>query len=170
MSKKIEASINCPNCDFQFNQTLYRSIWGEYPENKELVMNNEINMALCPSCGSKNKVHMSFIYTNAKKHFAVWWEPEYDSQIDADSQAYASMMGKDSYLASADRIKDWNEFKATIEKYENGELKRSPGVPSQKMQKDVQDFMSHLKNNNKKQKSGCLGLLAFIIVCSLIFL
>ena len=170
MSKKIEASISCPNCNFQFNQTLYRSIWGEYPENKALVMNDEINMALCPSCGSKSKVFMSFIYTNAKKHFAVWWEPEYDSQIDADSKAYASMMGKDSYLAVADRIKDWDEFKVTIEKYEKGELKSNPGKPSEEMQKDFQDFINQLKNNNKEQKKGCLGLLMILVFGILLFI
>ena len=35
MSKRVEAKITCPNCDHQFDFTLYRSIWGEYSENRE---------------------------------------------------------------------------------------------------------------------------------------
>jgi Zn ribbon nucleic-acid-binding protein len=85
MSKRIEAKITCPNCSNQFDFTLYRSIWGEYPENRELVMTNQINVASCPSCNHATKLQYPFIYTNANQHFAVWWEPEYDAQIDSDS-------------------------------------------------------------------------------------
>ena len=94
MSKRIEAKITCPNCSNQFDFTLYRSIWGEYPENRELVMTNQINVATCPSCNHSTKLQFPFIYTNANQHFAVWWEPEFDAQIDSDSKGYAKMMGE----------------------------------------------------------------------------
>jgi Zn ribbon nucleic-acid-binding protein len=127
MSKRIEAKITCPNCTNQFDFTLYRSIWGEYPENRELVMSNQINVATCPSCNYSTKLQYPFIYTNADQHFAVWWEPEFDPQIDSDSKAYSKMMGEGNYLASAPRIKSWGEFKETILKFENGQLKGNPG-------------------------------------------
>jgi Zn ribbon nucleic-acid-binding protein len=69
MSKRIEAKITCPNCSNQFDFTLYRSIWGEYPENRELVMTNQINVASCPSCNHATKLQYPFIYTNANQHF-----------------------------------------------------------------------------------------------------
>jgi Zn ribbon nucleic-acid-binding protein len=56
MSKRIEAKITCPNCRNQFDFTLYRSIWGENPENRELVMSNKINVATCPSCSQPTKL------------------------------------------------------------------------------------------------------------------
>ena len=85
MSKRIEAKITCPRCKHQFDYTLFRSIWGEYPENRELIISDKINVAKCPSCGDSTKLVFPFIYTNAKQHFAVWWEPEYDPQIDKNS-------------------------------------------------------------------------------------
>jgi transcription elongation factor Elf1 len=56
MSKRLEAKITCPNCNHQFDFTLYRSIWGEYPENRDLVMSDRINVATCPSCGVATKL------------------------------------------------------------------------------------------------------------------
>jgi len=67
MSKRIDAKITCPNCSHQFDFTLYRSIWGEYPENRELVMSDKINVATCPSCKKSTKLAYPFIYTNAKQ-------------------------------------------------------------------------------------------------------
>ena len=72
--------------------------------------------------------------------------------------------------AVADRIKDWDEFKVTIEKYEKGELKSNLGKPSEEMQKDFQDFINQLKNNNKEQKKGCLGLLMILVFGILLFI
>ena len=114
MSKRIEAKITCPNCGNQFDFTMYRSIWGEYPENRELVMTDQINVANCNSCNHSTKLEFPFIYTNANQNFAVWWEPEFDAQIDMDSQGYTQMMGEGNYLATAPRIKSWDDFKNTI--------------------------------------------------------
>ena len=118
MSKRLEATISCPNCQHQFQQTLYRTIWGEYPENRQLVMEDDINVAECPSCSKRTKVSLALMYTNAPRQFAVWWEPEYDSQIDEDAAGYRQMLGASSHLAKAPRIKDWEEFKETIRKFE----------------------------------------------------
>lgn len=89
-------------------------------------MSDKINVAKCPSCGDSTKLVFPFIYTNAKQHFAVWWEPEYDPQIDKDSAGYAGMLGEGNYLATAPRIRAWDEFKETILKFERGELKGKP--------------------------------------------
>ena len=166
MSKRIEAKITCPNCSNQFDFTLYRSIWGEYPENRELVMTNQINVASCPSCNHSTKLQYPFIYTNANQHFAVWWEPEFDAQIDSDAIGYAKMLGEGNYLATAPRIKSWSEFKNTILKFENGELKGKPGVIGKEMNDQMQGFMKHLKDQNKKKSSGCLGVALVLFVFS----
>jgi len=165
MSKKIDAKISCPACGYKFDFSLFRSIWGEYPENRELVMSDKINVATCPSCKHSTKLIFPFIYTNAKLFFAVWWEPEYDPQIDSDSEGYKNMLGAGNYLATAPRIKDWNEFKKTILKFERGDLKGQPGKIGSDMQKEMQGFMKHLQDQNKrKQSGGCLGTILFIFL------
>lgn len=164
MSKRIEAKITCPNCSTQFDFTLYRSIWGEYPENRELVMSNKINVATCPSCKQSTKLLYPFIYTNANQHFAVWWEPEFDPQIDSDSEGYSKMLGAGNYLATAPRIKDWNEFKNTIVKFESGVLKANAGTISKEMENQMQGFLKHLQNQNNKKNSGCLGVALILVI------
>lgn len=164
MSKRIEAKINCPACGNQFDFTLYRTIWGEYPENRDLVMSNRINVATCPSCKKETKLEFPFMYTNSKQQFAVWWEPEFDQQIGKDSEGYVQIMGAGNYLATAPRVKDWNDFKDTILKFENGELKAKPAKISKEMEDQMQGFLKHLQEKNKKKNSGCLGVTLILIV------
>lgn len=167
MSKRIEAQITCPSCSHQFNFTLFRSIWGEHDVNRELVMSDKINVATCPSCHQSTKVPFPFIYTNADKHFAVWWEPEFDAHIDNDIDGYNKLLGNGNYLAAAPRIKNWNDFKNTILKFERGELKANPGVASQEMQDQMQGFLKHIQQKNaKKKSSGCLGVVLIILFVS----
>jgi hypothetical protein len=163
MSSRVESTITCPYCSHKFSFTLYRSIWGEYPDNRELVMTNKINVASCPACKSSTKLNYPFIYTNSKLFFAVWWEPYYDTQIDKDAIGYAKMLGEESYLAKAPRIADWDEFKNTILKFERGDLKGQLGSKSNEMAKQVEGTMKQLlESTKKKPKSGCL-LLALLL-------
>lgn len=165
MSKRVEARITCPFCGHQFDFSLYRSIWGEYPENRELVMSDKINVANCPSCRKSTKLDYPFIYTNAEQFFAVWWESHYDPQIEQDIQGYSRMMGQGNYLATAPRIKDWEEFKQTIIKFENGILKGNPGTISKEMKEQMAGFLKHLQGKNeKKEKRGCLGTFLLIVI------
>ncbi len=167
MSKRVDAKITCPSCDHQFDFSLYRSIWGEYPENRELVMSDKINVATCPSCRKSTKLTFPFIYTNAKQFFAVWWEPHYDPQIDEDSKGYSKMLGQGNYLSTAPRIKEWTEFKQTILKFENGTSKGNPGVASNEMKEQMEGFLKHFQDKNtKKGKSGCLGVILLFLSLS----
>ena len=164
MSKRVEAKITCPNCNHQFDFTLYRSIWGEYPENRDLVMSDKINVAKCPNCLRFTKLQFPFIYTNANQHFAVWWEPTHDPQIDSDAASYAKIMGPGNYLATAPRIEDWFEFKETIQKFENSDLKGKKPVMSDEMGKQMEGFLKHLKDQNKKKENtGCMFSFFFLI-------
>jgi CpXC protein len=126
MSKRVDANIFCPHCNIKFKFSLFRTIWGEYPEYRELVMTDMINVATCPQCSRKLRANYPFMYTNKDKTFAVWYEPVYDSRIDDDTKVYKEMAGADSYFATAPRIKNWNEFKETIIKFEKGILKGEP--------------------------------------------
>jgi len=152
MSKRIEAQISCPHCSNRFDYTLFRSIWGEYPENRALVMEDKINVATCPSCNTSTKLLYAFIYTNADQDFAVWWEPQYDPHIDKDSKGYAAALGEGNYLAAAPRIEDWEEFKNTIIKFETGVLKGKPGNFSKDMGSQVKGALKH--RGGKKKKPG----------------
>jgi hypothetical protein len=162
MSKRVKVTITCPNCNNHFDYTLFRSIWGEYPENRELVMSDKINVAVCPHCKTSTKLLFPFIYTNAKQFFAVWWEPSYDPQIDKDKEGYERILGQNNYLATAPRIKEWDDFKQTILKFERGELNAEKGEISKEMKSQDDDFLKYMKKKNKK-KSGCLPLFVFVL-------
>jgi hypothetical protein len=122
MSKTYEIQEKCPTCNMPFKITMYRSIWGEVPENRELVMSDSINRTTCKSCGMRITIQASLFYTNASNNFAVWYEPDPDPQIDADQQLHTLFGGASFYLAKAPRIKDWKEFKNTIIKFETAQL------------------------------------------------
>ena len=86
MSKRVDATITCPGCGRQYPVKLYRTIWGEYEENRNLVMNDQINVLECPHCGFSFKAPFAFMYVDIKANFAVWWEPQHDPSVDTDTQ------------------------------------------------------------------------------------
>ncbi len=170
MSKRVESRITCPACRNQYDFTLYRTIWGEESENRDLVMTDKVNVGICPACGTSYKIPYPFMYTNRDQHFAVWWEPEYDPQIDSDQRVYTGMVGPNHYLAAAPRVKDWEDFKFTILKYERGVLEGSSERTGKEMRKQMDGFLQHIEKTNKKKK-GCLGVLFFCLVaCPVIWL
>jgi len=126
MSHRIETTLTCSYCNHQFNYKLFRSIWGGEPGNLELVMSDKINFVSCPICKSSSKLNFPFLYTNSEKNFAVWWEPYYDPQIDEEVAVFKKLGRGINFYSEAPRIKDWQEFKNIIIKYEVGELK---GIP-----------------------------------------
>lgn len=157
MSKLIDATITCPKCGKQYPTKLFRTIWGEHEECRNMVMNDKINVPECPHCHFSFKAPFPFMYVDVNKGFAVWWEPYYDATIDEDLKGYASMFGADSYYAQAPRVKDWNEFKQTIHRYYTGELKANPitkfDLGALKQQKTV-----------RQEKSGCLGVMLALLI------
>lgn len=169
MSKRIEARVTCSNCQHEFDFTLYRTIWGEHAENRELVMSDKINVSTCEKCGTVAKLPYALMYTNAKQNFAVWWEPEHDPQIDADTMMYKAL-GEGNYMANAPRIKDWEEFKKTIIKFETGELQgKTAEVGSDNVKEFLQAFVQSIESKNQQAQnqsrkqsnnSGCLVFLA----------
>jgi len=159
MSKKYEIEEKCPACSLPFKLTMYRSIWGEHPENREIVMSDAVNVAKCRACRLEIKIAASLFYTNAPNTFAVWWEPNPDPQIDADREGYIKLGGANCYLATAPRVKEWNEFKDTILKFERGELKGGPLTFSGDLQGA---FKAMADSSRSKKKGGCLGLMLFL--------
>jgi len=118
-------------------------------------------VATCPYCGTMTKLSYPFIYTNAKQLFAVWWEPYYDPQIDKDKVGYEKMLGKGDYLATAPRVKDWNEFKQTIIQFEKSNLKANPANIGSDIRNNKNDFL--------KEKKGCFSFLVLLIMGVFIF-
>ena len=150
MSKKLEANITCPHCGHTFKMELYRSIWGEYPENKELVLSDKINVAHCPKCNKDTKLEFSLLYTNTPKKIAVWWEPHFDPQVEKDENAY-KMVAPDSHLANAPRIKDWNEFKNKIIELEKDNINfKSTDIPNKKTTNTISKQSNDVITNNAK--------------------
>ena len=167
MSKRVDLKITCSDCSIEYDTTVYRTIWGEYEENKNLVMSDKINIVSCPTCHHKIKVPTALMYVDVKKQFAVWWEPTYDSQIDNDAISYAQMFGEGNFYQKAPRIADWDEFKETINKFYTGELKANPVKVSPKQEEAfkgvMEGMLKDLKKQNKK-KSGCMVSLIFMFL------
>ena len=160
MSKQVKIAIQCPKCSHQYTGNFFRTIWGENEVNRDMVMEDRINIATCPSCGHQFHLPLAMMYVDVEKGFAVWWEPNHDPGVDSDSISYAKMFGVNSYYAKAPRISDWNEFKRVINEYYRG---IRVGGPIEKM-----DIKALTGNQNKSKKRGCLGVfLAFIVFSSL---
>lgn len=159
MSRLVDATITCPKCGTKYPVKLFRTLWGENDALRDRVMSDEVNVCCCPNCKFSFKAPFPFMYIDVEVGFAVWWEPEHDPGIDLDTAGYAKMFGSTSYYATAPRIKDWQEFKETIQKYYRGEL---VGGKIERVD------LSELKRTKPKQKtSGCmLTLLLFLIVGS----
>jgi hypothetical protein len=71
MSKQVEAQVTCSSCDHKFTATLYRSIWVEQPDNRQLIFDDQINTLNCPACQFQEQAEFPFLATNVKKEFAV---------------------------------------------------------------------------------------------------
>lgn len=152
MSKKIPAEIQCPSCRSKFNVELYRSIWIEADNNRELIFNDEINTVTCTSCKERTKLKFPFLCTNVKKGIAIWYEPYHDAEIDKDIALYKAKMGKDSFYANAPRIQDWEEFKKKIIELENKTKNGGKVELSEGMAASFSGFIDHIEKENRKRK------------------
>lgn len=126
MSKTINADLECSRCGAEFSAVLYQTIWVEDPDLRAEIFEDRVNVATCTRCGASSRVPMSFMATNSPSHFAVWYEPIPDEDIEIHRQGYEAMFGPGNYFSEAPRISDWQEFKETIEKFERGELVGQP--------------------------------------------
>jgi hypothetical protein len=159
--------MTCPHCGNQFKTTVFRSIWGEHTENRNLVMSDQINVVICPNCNRRTKVPIALMYVDINKQFAVWWEPIPDPQIDSELIEYGKMFGQGNFYQTAPRIRDWEEFKETIRKFETGILRANPIRISQQQQQAFQGAMRNMARDIKKknrQNSGCLFSLMLLSV------
>jgi hypothetical protein len=150
--------------------SFFRSIWGEYPENWEMVMSDKINCTTCPICNTTTKWPVSLMYTNANKCIAVWYEPVYDASIDAGNEKHKALAAFGaSHILNAPRIRDWQAFKAKILEFEQTPQK----VPTQEELKRMEKLMTPIlkktiRNADPKKKSGCLGVMLVCFVISLV--
>ncbi len=162
MSKIVNIQIECPQCEKQYVAKIFRTLWGDgcNADNFETRLKDSTNVVTCPHCGHSFRLPLSLMYVDVQKGFAVWWEPQPDAGIDADSQSYAAMFGADSYYAKAPRVKDWDEFKQTIRRYYTGELKAKPitkydlGTLKQVVSKAAPS----------QEKGGCQGAFVLLMV------
>jgi hypothetical protein len=151
MSKMYEVEASCSRCSSRFKASLFKSIWGEHEENRAPVFGDQINVLQCPLCGTRTRAPASLMYVDLKRGFVVWYEPTPDPMIDAELPQYAAMFGPESCYVTAPRIVDWEDFKATIGRFERGELRAKP--PSMENSRAaVQSLLKSLP----KQKQGCL--------------
>ena len=161
MSKIIDLQIQCPDCGQQYQAKAFRTLWGDGCTADDFTsrLTENTNMVTCPHCGRSFRLPLGLMYVDVKAGFAVWYEPQFDSNIDDEARQYAAMFGADSYYAKAPRIKDWEEFKRTIWRYYTGELKANPITKF-----DFGPLKQHVsKSATPHKKSGCLGVLLLLI-------
>ena len=164
MSQKNRVKLTCSNCENIFEATLFRTIWGEQKENRDLVMNDLINVIECPSCHTKTKVEYALMYNDPTILCGVWWEPYPENEIDQCVAGWSKMFGKGNYMVQAPRIKDWNVFKETIKKFYAVELKGSPPVQLRQQQRRK----IKIPKLTKKQIMIILGILILLASLSLV--
>lgn len=121
MSSKIETTVKCPSCGRDVKATVYKSIWGEYPENRRFIYDDRINAPICTGCKNKIYLQTSLFYNNPRKLIAAWYEPIKDySNIHPQNKELNRMLGAHAdYMTNAIRIKDWSDFKKHIKNKEN---------------------------------------------------
>lgn len=146
MSKKLCANITCPQCAHVFPMQLYRSIWVEHPENRALILNDEINVMTCPKCRFHERLEFPFLCTNVKRGFALWYEPYHDPDIDEDIAHYKKMMGPNSFYAKAPRIPVWSDFKKKL--IEIG------ATESAEMQKNANSLVHHVEERKRLEEGA----------------
>lgn len=173
MSQQVQVTVTCPKCGKQYQEKLFRTVWGEHESMRNAVMNDNINICKCPHCGYSFHAPMAMMYVDVQKRFAVWWEPEYDSNIEETTAAFAKMLGAGNFYETAPRITDWDEFKDTIKKYYSGELK---GQSDEVTRRQDAVFSAMAKNfstnSHKKNNSGCMvvALAVFALIGGFIIL
>ena len=186
MSKQIEARISCPQCGQEFNATLYRTLWVEDPINRNRVLNDEINVVICPACRKKTRFEFPFLCTNVKRGIAIWYEPYYDPAIDKDISQYAAHFGPDSFYAKAPRIREWSEFKRKLIEMEAISGKSTPqvsispamintfssfvnslGKPKPDQNKHYPQWLNHLRSTSGRLK---YAFLPFLLLMSIVLL
>jgi hypothetical protein len=118
MSATVPAEVTCPQCRERFRVTLYRTLWIEQPDKRDLIFSDKVNIVTCPSCHWAERLEFPLLATNAGRGIAVWYEPYRDDQIDRDLAQYDRLLGKNSFLARAPRIREWWRFKEAISELE----------------------------------------------------
>ncbi|MBA4252086.1 MAG: hypothetical protein C0442_10260 [Chlorobiaceae bacterium] len=114
LSKLVRVRILCPTCKTNQDVELYRSLWIEYPSNRRLITDNQLNLVRCQKCHVTTRIEFPVLCTNVQRKIAIWYEPYPDPQVDADIRQYSQHFGPDSFYAQAPRIRSWEEFKKKL--------------------------------------------------------
>lgn len=43
MSQQVQVTVTCPKCGIQYQEKLFRTVWGEHESMRNAVMNDNIN-------------------------------------------------------------------------------------------------------------------------------
>lgn len=151
MSKRLEATVECRNCGHAQHMTLFRTLWVEYSEIMSLVLNDKVNEFCCKKCKYVERLEFPFLCTNVTRSVAIWYEPYHDEQIDEDIRQYQKHMGANSFYAKAQRIADWETFKAKLlEMNEAGPQPSQETRPSTKSKSFFRGFIDSLRHGRPR--------------------
>jgi hypothetical protein len=74
--------VNCPNCGTPFSADIHQIIdIGRQPELKQMLLSGELNVAVCPSCGTAGQLSTILLYHDPEHELFMLYMPQ-EMQLD----------------------------------------------------------------------------------------
>ena len=87
------ATIVCPNCGHQFATPLYSLIdVGQDPQAKNQFLQGQINVAICPRCGTTGTLNTPFLYHDPQKELLFAYTPPPTAMSNDQQQRFIGSM------------------------------------------------------------------------------
>jgi hypothetical protein len=81
--------ITCPNCGTPFRTGIYTLVdAGEQPELKQALLAGQLNLAVCPKCGTASMLGTPLIYHDANKQLFLVYFPQELNASPAEQERY----------------------------------------------------------------------------------
>lgn len=81
------ASVSCPNCRHRFSTPVLTIVdVGQNPELKPLFLSGQVNIAICPQCGSGGMLGTPIVYHDPDKEMLFTYAPPALGRGDTDQQ------------------------------------------------------------------------------------
>ncbi len=99
MSQKNTYNIACPKCKESQNVELYESISVTTdPELRDLLMNHQLNVLECESCGFSFRVEKPILYHDAENAFMIYFFPVAEGDHEEGQRQFRNSLGTISQL------------------------------------------------------------------------
>lgn len=78
----MHTQVNCPNCGMPYTAEIHQIIdVGRQPELKQMLLSGQLNVAVCPSCGSSGQLSTILLYHDPQHELLLLYMPP-EMQLD----------------------------------------------------------------------------------------